>query len=171
MNNLVSVITDKLPDYLTAEHFLLLISLLTLLVSFKVVLENNRPYVVLELKFPSNTAVILIVRNVGNRVARDIKFELDEKVKPLLNIIQDNEAKIEDRTPFLKGISHLAPGETAGYMYFFNIENWNAEHADIFDVTLRYKRTHSRCTRFFKERVIVNIDDYVSRLLPKHIPE
>jgi hypothetical protein len=181
----LTFLTDKFPYYslttlsydlkmeipLTANQYLIVTSTLTVIAAFRLIATSNRPYIGLSVRFGVNNFPTLVIQNIGNRTARDIKFRFKRRYKPLLQQLGQEEKPVEGFAPFKNGIAALVPDETAAYVFYMNPETWEKKSATILKVSVSYARKHNRGIFRFKETISLDINDYKSRLIKKHIPE
>lgn len=160
-----------MPINLKADQILIATSLLTVVAAFRLISDSNRPYIGLSLRFGVNNFPTLVIQNIGNRTARNLRLNFAKEYKPLLQQIGAKDHPIEGYAPFKNGLAALIPGEIAAYVFYMDPKIWEEKEALLLRLKVSYTRTH-RWTLFrFRETINLDINDYKSRLIPKNIPE
>jgi hypothetical protein len=114
--------------------------------------EQARPFVVIDFDV-RNHLIYIVVSNVGNTLATDVRFEVDP---PFESTIEDYQAK--ELKMFREGISTLAPGKVIETLFDSFIEREPTELPDAYKVTVRYSDERRR--RSFAEVIDLDIGLY-----------
>jgi hypothetical protein len=119
-------------------------------------LEQNRPFVVIDFEREEATRGILLrISNIGNSLARDVRFDFDPPLEATWSHVPFNELKM-----FSDGIPTLAPGKVIQTLFDISVQCFprREELPDVYEARVRY--TDDSGKRSFDERMILDLGIY-----------
>lgn len=118
--------------------------------------EQSRPFVLLDFEIVFAVFIELHVRNVGQTIARDIRFEFD---KPLESAARTESWNPADLSMFREGIKYLAPGKTIKVLLDQFVQREEQGLPRTYTVTVTY--TDSRRKNDYREDIALDLNTYV----------
>ena len=118
---------------------------------------QTRPFVVIDLGSSAHTLFDLVVKNIGQTLARDVRFKFDPPIRSTDDDLDPNKVKM-----FREGISTLAPGKEIRTLFEKGPDRHKSELPDTYMVTVTY--TDQSGKRSYEEKVDLDFGLYWDRL-------
>jgi hypothetical protein len=119
-------------------------------------LEQNRPFVVIDFeREEASRGILLKITNIGNSLARDVRFEFDPPLEATWSHVPFNELKM-----FSDGIPTLPPGKVIQTLFDISVQRFprRDELPDIYKARVRY--TDEKGKRPFDELITLDLGIY-----------